>query len=79
MPETLAASRQRLAETMEMVVLDDLSEGGLSFRGAPIYGPSCCAAAKVVLPQERSFWEWPRPWRRHGDCGGRSMNRRYAP
>ena len=33
LPVSLAASSQRLAETVEMVVLDDLSEGGLSFRG----------------------------------------------
>lgn len=34
LPSHASASRQRLAETMEMVVLDDLCEGGLSFRGA---------------------------------------------
>ena len=33
LPSSPAGSRQRLAETNEMVVLDDLSEGGLSFRG----------------------------------------------
>ena len=33
LPHTLASSSQRLAETVEMVVLDDLTEGGLSFRG----------------------------------------------
>ena len=33
LPQTLASSSQRLAETVEMVVLDDLTEGGLSFRG----------------------------------------------
>ena len=33
LPANLAASSLRLAETMEMVVLDDLTEGGLSFRG----------------------------------------------
>ena len=33
LPATPEASRARLAETVEMAVLDDLSEGGLSFRG----------------------------------------------
>ena len=33
LPSSPTGSRQRLAETNEMVVLDDLSEGGLSFRG----------------------------------------------
>ena len=33
LPETLETSRQRLAETVEMAVLDDLIEGGISFRG----------------------------------------------
>ena len=33
LPANLATSSLRLAETMEMVVLDDLTEGGLSFRG----------------------------------------------
>ena len=32
-PETLDASKQRQAETVEMAVLDDLTEGGISFRG----------------------------------------------
>lgn len=33
LPATLAASQTLLARTVEMAVLDDLSEGGLSFRG----------------------------------------------
>ena len=33
LPASLAASQTLLARTVEMAVLDDLSEGGLSFRG----------------------------------------------
>ena len=33
LPASLEESKQRLAETVEMAVLDDLTEGGLSFRG----------------------------------------------
>lgn len=33
LPASIEASRNALAETVEMAVLDDLSEGGLSFRG----------------------------------------------
>ena len=46
LPETLAGSRQRLAETMEMVVLDDLSEGGLSFRGVADLHPLLLRCSK---------------------------------
>ena len=46
LPETLAGSRQRLAETMEMVVLDDLSEGGLSFRGVADLHPVLLRCSK---------------------------------
>ena len=33
LPDSLEASKQRQAETVEMAVLDDLTEGGISFRG----------------------------------------------
>ena len=33
LPQSLAESQTTLAQTVEMAVLDDLSEGGLSFRG----------------------------------------------
>ena len=43
LPSHVSASRQRLAETMELVVLDDLCEGGLSFRGAVDLRPVAAA------------------------------------
>lgn len=46
LPETLEASRQRLAETVEMAVLDDLTEGGLSFRGVQDLTPVLLRCSK---------------------------------
>ena len=39
LPDNPESSRLLLAETVEMVVLDDLTEGGLSFRGVVDLGP----------------------------------------
>ena len=54
LPVSLAASSQRLAETVEMVVLDDLSEGGLSFRGVVDLRPVLlrCSKGGVAAGEE---------------------------
>ena len=39
LPDNPQSSRLLLAETVEMAVLDDLTEGGLSFRGVVDFGP----------------------------------------
>ncbi|MAB55107.1 MAG: endonuclease MutS2, partial [Synechococcus sp. CPC35] len=39
LPDNPEGSRLLLAETVEMAVLDDLTEGGLSFRGVVDLGP----------------------------------------
>ena len=46
LPATPEASRARLAETVEMAVLDDLSEGGLSFRGVQDLSPVLLRCSK---------------------------------
>ena len=46
LPETLETSRQRLAETVEMAVLDDLIEGGISFRGVQDLTPVLLRCSK---------------------------------
>ena len=46
LPAAPGASRARLAETVEMAVLDDLSEGGLSFRGVQDLSPVLLRCSK---------------------------------
>ena len=46
LPESLEASQLRLAETVEMAVLDDLTEGGLSFRGVQDLTPVLLRCSK---------------------------------
>ena len=46
LPATPEASRARLAETVEMAVLDDLSEGGLSCRGVQDLSPVLLRCSK---------------------------------
>ena len=46
LPATPEASRARLAEAVEMAVLDDLSEGGLSFRGVQDLSPVLLRCSK---------------------------------
>ena len=57
LPADLAASQLLLAETTELLGLDGLVEGGLSFLGAVDISPT-------VAPS--SCWPWPAPWRRRG-------------
>ena len=46
LPATLQASRSALTETVELVTLDDLSEGGLSFRGVQDLKPVVLRCSK---------------------------------
>ena len=46
LPASLEESKQRLAETVEMAVLDDLTEGGLSFRGVQNLEPVVLRCSK---------------------------------
>ncbi len=46
LPASLDESKQRLAETVEMAVLDDLTEGGLSFRGVQNLEPVVLRCSK---------------------------------
>ena len=46
LPATLQASRSALTETVELVTIDDLSEGGLSFRGVQDLKPVVLRCSK---------------------------------
>ena len=54
LPASLEESKQRLAETVEMAVLDDLTEGGLSFRGV-----QNCLLYTSPSPRDRSLSRMP--------------------
>lgn len=73
----LAATREEsvrlLGETTELLGLDGLTEGGLSFLGVVDLSDTLRHCGKGVWPPVSPCWRWPPPSRPPGGCGARSM------
>ena len=69
LPDDLNSSRTALSETVELLTLDELQEGGLSFRGVRDLRPVVLRCSKGESPPERICWWW-RP--RHGKASAQT-------